>query len=69
MIEAARKHGPFDGRYAVPSKRAELPPHIVSGEDPLDWSAFSARFFPSSGRHDFEAVAAYAASSAAEMTP
>jgi len=63
MVESARKHGPFDGRYSVspklPAPRRALRPGGDGGER-LDWSAFLARFFPKRCRHDFAALAAYA---------
>ena len=62
MVEAARRHGPFDTRYPVRPKLAariwELEPH-EDGLGRLDWSAFLARFFPNSLRHDFGALGAY----------
>jgi hypothetical protein len=64
MIEPPRKHGPFDFRYPVPRKlRApvwDLQPG-EEGDEQLDWSSFLARFFPDRRRHDFEALAWYAA--------
>lgn len=59
MVEAARKHGPFDRRYPLLRK---LPPeHHRSepAEASLDWAAFLARFFPGRRRHDLVAIAAY----------
>jgi hypothetical protein len=64
MIEPPRKHGPFDLRYPV---RPKLPPpvwHLHPGEEAeekMDWTSFLARFFPGRRRHDFEALALYAA--------
>jgi hypothetical protein len=64
MVEPARRHGPFDTRYPVRTKLAattwELP-SAGDGFERLDWSAFVARFFPNSLRHDFGALAAYEA--------
>ena len=38
------------------------PARAVAGiEEKLTWDAFSTRYFPESGRHDLEAVAAYGA--------
>ena len=34
---------------------------VVGIEEKLAWDAFSTRYFPESGRHDLEAVAAYGA--------
>jgi hypothetical protein len=63
MVEAVRRHGPFDTRYPVRPKLAartwELQPDGGDRLERLDWSAFLARFFPNSGRHDFGALAAY----------
>jgi hypothetical protein len=62
MVEPARRHGPFDTRHPVRLKLAattwELQPD-EDGLERLDWSAFAARFFPKTRRHDFEALAAY----------
>jgi hypothetical protein len=62
MVEPARRHGPFDTRYPLRAKLAattwELRPE-GDGLERLEWSAFLARFFPNSCRHDFGALAAY----------
>jgi len=64
MVESARKHGPFDGRYPT---RPKLPAPSWDlrldgdGGEKLGWSAFLARFFPNRCRHDFAAVTAYEA--------
>ena len=62
MVEAARRHGPFDTRYPVrPKLAARLWDLQAEGDglEGLDWSAFLARFFPNSLRHDFGALGAY----------
>jgi hypothetical protein len=64
MVEPARRHGPFDTRYPVRTKLAATTWELQPGGDGLerlDWSAFVARFFPDSLRHDFGALAAYEA--------
>jgi hypothetical protein len=62
MVEPARRHGPFDARYPVRPKLAartwELQPD-EDGFERLEGSAFLARFFPNSLRHDLDALAAY----------
>src|SRR5439155_17752551 len=62
MVEPARRHGPFDTRYPVRPKLAATTWELHPDEDRLerlDWSAFLARFFPNSRRHDLGALAAY----------
>jgi hypothetical protein len=62
MVELARRHGPFDSRYPLRRKRAATTWELEPDEDRfdrLDWSAFLARFFPNSRRHDFGPLAAY----------
>jgi len=62
MVEPARRHGPFDTRYPVRPKLAATTWELQPDEDRLerlDWSRFLARFLPNSGRHDFDALAAY----------
>jgi hypothetical protein len=62
MVEPARRHGPFDTRYPTRTKLAAATWELESDggrSERLDWSAFLARFFPTSRRHDFRAVAAY----------
>jgi hypothetical protein len=63
MVEAARRHGPFDDRQRVrmklPAPSCDLEPD-GDGER-LEWSVFLARFFPNRRRHDFTAIAAYEA--------
>jgi hypothetical protein len=58
-IEHSRRHGPFDPRY--PTIRHEPAPASLwqLGEERLQWRGFLARFFPDSGRHDFDALASY----------
>ena len=66
MVEASRKHGPFDTRWpcarndgagAVPT----APPlRAAEAAEALDWDAFSNRYFPGRRRHDREALTAYA---------
>ena len=66
VVEASRKHGPFDTRW--PSARKEssdaaptAPPlRAAEAAEALDWEAFSNRYFPGRRRHDMEAVTAYA---------
>jgi hypothetical protein len=76
MIEASRKHGPFDIRwdcFASLSTSQEANGwtsrgvHAVEEAERLelpvglDWGAFSARCFPGRRRHDLEALTAYGA--------
>lgn len=65
VVEASRKHGPFDTRW--PSTRndsaAAVPTAPLRSEEAaeaLDWEAFSNRYFPGRRRHDMEALTAYA---------
>jgi hypothetical protein len=66
VVEASRKHGPFDTRW--PSARKEssdaaptAPPlRAVEASEALDWDAFSNRYFPWRRRRDMEALTAYA---------
>jgi hypothetical protein len=65
VVEASRKHGPFDTRW--PSVRndgaAAVPTARLRAEEAaeaLDWEAFSNRYFPGRRRHDMEALTAYA---------
>jgi hypothetical protein len=64
MVERSRKHGPFDSRYPglrkLPAPVWELTALDERGQR-LDWTAFAGRFYPGRRRHDFEAIAAYAA--------
>jgi hypothetical protein len=66
MVDASRKHGPFDTRWPCRRKavsdRPQATPH--SGPDAaerLDWGSFSALHFAGRRRHDSEALSAYAA--------
>jgi hypothetical protein len=66
VVEASRKHGPFDTRWrsgrkdsagAVPA----VPPlHAAEAAEALDWKAFSKRYFPGPRRQHTEALTAYA---------
>ena len=66
VVEASRKHGPFDTRW--PSARNDnaaavstAPPlRAEEAAEALDWEAFSNRYFPGRRRHDMEALTAYA---------
>ena len=66
MVEASRKHGPFDTRW--PRAREDssdalaTAPLLRAAEaaEALDWEAFSNRYFPGRRRHDMEALTAYA---------
>jgi hypothetical protein len=65
VVEASRKHGPFDPRW--PAARRDrsgaaptAPPLRAAGAEALDWEAFSNRYFPGRRRHDMEALTAYA---------
>ena len=66
MVEASRKHGPFDTRWT--SERQDgagavstaAPLRAEEAAEALDWEAFSNRYFPDRRRHDFEALTAYA---------
>jgi hypothetical protein len=67
MVEASRKHGPFDTRWPSAGKAssdaaATAPPlRAAEAAEALDWSAFSNRYFRERRRHDSEARSAYAA--------
>ena len=66
MVEASRRHGPFDARW--PSARRDssgavstVPPlRAAEAAEALDWEAFSNRYFPGRRRHDMDALTAYA---------
>lgn len=66
MVEASRKHGPFDTRSSSTRKgsAAAMPtaPPLRAAEaaEALDWEAFSNRYFPGRRRHNLEALTAYA---------
>ena len=64
MVEASRRHGPFDTRW--PSARKDSagavptsPLRVEEAAEALDWDAFSNRYFPGRRRHNIEAVTAY----------
>ena len=67
MVEASRKHGPFDTRWPClrkeSSNAAPTGPRLRVAEaaDALDWDAFSNRYFRERRQHDPEARSAYAA--------
>jgi hypothetical protein len=66
VVEASRKHGPFDTRW--PSARRDsagavstAPPlRVEEAAEALDWEAFSNCYFPGRRRHDMKALTAYA---------
>jgi hypothetical protein len=66
VVEASRKHGPFDTRW--PSARRDdsgavptAPPlRAAEAAEALDWQAFSNRYFPGRRRHNMEALTANA---------
>ena len=66
MVEASRKHGPFDPRWPCVrkdnSRALSTAPLLSAAEaaEALDWQAFSGRYFPDRRRHDSEARSAYA---------
>lgn len=60
MIEASRRHGPFDLRFQVRDSQAAAVPDMAVPRG-LDWQAFSALAFPGRKRHDLQAIKAYAA--------
>ena len=66
MVEASRKHGPFDTRWLSARKDSAgvVPPaptlRAAEAAEALDWEAFSNRYFPGRRRHDMEALTAYA---------
>jgi hypothetical protein len=61
MVESSRRHGPFDTRYQARTKLAAAVWELQSEDasERLDWPAFLARFFPTSRRHDFDALEGY----------
>ena len=67
MVEASRKHGPFDTRWPCLRKDGSnavvTAPLLSAAEaaEALDWDAFSNRYFRERRRHDSEARSAYAA--------
>jgi hypothetical protein len=66
VVEASRKRGYFDTRWPCTLKdSAGAAPTVpllraVQAEEGLDWEAFSNRYFPGRGRHNMEALTAYA---------
>jgi hypothetical protein len=65
-VEASRKHGSFDTRWACVRKDgASAVPRVSLGAvevpEALDWATFSARHFGDRGRYDSDARSAYAA--------
>jgi hypothetical protein len=68
VVEASRKHGPFDTRWQSAPKDSVRPVPTASplrlrateAAEGLDWESFSDRYFPGRRRHDVEALTAYA---------
>ena len=66
MVEASRKHGPFDTRWLSARKDSAgvvpTAPTLRAAEaaEALDWEAFSNRYFLGRRRQDMEALTAYA---------
>ena len=66
MVEASRKHGPFDTHWRSARKDSAgvvptTPPlRAAEAAEALDWEAFSNRYFPGRSRHDMEALTAHA---------
>jgi hypothetical protein len=66
VVEASRKHGPFDTRWPWARKDSAAavstapPLRAAEAAEALDWEAFSNRYFPGRRRHDMEAPTAYA---------
>jgi hypothetical protein len=66
VVEASRRHGPFDTRWASALKKSSqaaptAPPlRAAEAAEALDWEAFSNRYFAGRRRHDIEALTAYA---------
>jgi hypothetical protein len=66
VVEASRKHGPFDTRWPCARRDSSgavstAPPlRAAEAAEALDWEAFSNRYFPGRRRHDMEALTAYA---------
>ena len=67
MVEASRKHGPFDTRWPCARKDGSdavpTAPLLSAAEaaEAFDWNAFSNRYFRERRRHDSQARSAYAA--------
>jgi hypothetical protein len=66
VVEASRKHGPFDTRWSSARKDSAAavptapPLRAAEAAEALDWEAFSDRYFPARRRHNLEALTAYA---------
>ena len=66
VVEASRKHGPFDTRWPPARKDSAAavptapPLRAAEAAEALDWEAFSNRYFPGRRRHNLEALTAYA---------
>jgi hypothetical protein len=66
VVEASRRHGPFDTRWTSALKQSSDAAPTASAlraaeaAEALDWEAFSNRYFPGRRRHDMEALTAYA---------
>jgi hypothetical protein len=66
VVEASRRHVPFDARWLFAPKESAgtvstAPPlRAAEAAEALDWQAFSNRYFPWRSRHDLEALTAYA---------
>jgi hypothetical protein len=66
VVDASRKHGPFDTRWPSAGKDragavSTAPPlRAEEAAEALEWEAFSNRYFPGRRRHDMEALTAYA---------
>jgi hypothetical protein len=66
VVEASRKHGPFDPRWPpariddVRAVSTAPPLRAAEAAEALDWEAFSNRYFAGQRRHDLDALTAYA---------
>jgi hypothetical protein len=66
VVEASRKHGPFDTRWSSAREEGAAavetapPARAAEAAETLDWESFSNRYFPGRRRHDMEALTAYA---------
>jgi hypothetical protein len=65
VVEASRRHGPFDTRWSPARKDSAAavptaPLRAAEAAEALDWEAFSNRYFPGRRRHNLEALTAYA---------
>ena len=67
MVEASRRHGPFDTRWAcLREDSADAAPtapllRAAAAAEALDWDAFCNRYFRERRRHEAEARSAYVA--------